>query len=346
MGARFRAPITSQASLIAVCCSRLFSSGPASFSLPALVGVEDVAAAVWLQPAGDSPVAGSVEEPVSAGPARFEVAPQDDCWAAPSNGYSAVPSVDARFAPAARWEDSARAGSAAPKADDRCVPVAEPAALDDCRSAQADSVQGDYSAGPKADDRSVPVESPVAPDECSALPDSPRAGWAGPKAGDHCAPAAERVAPHDCSVQADSVADDSPVARELAGRCAPEGLQESAVPDDYSLLAGLPVRVAPQAELRPDGCWLRVLRAGRPDGSLPALRAGCPAGSGLVLAWPVSRVAPSSPAWLLAVHSSFSALPVLAAAKAGRDVVPALAVWRQTAAEVEAALPWRLQDVP
>jgi len=307
-----------------------------------LVAVEDVAAAVWLQLADGCPAAGWVEEPASAAPARFAVARKGDCWAAPSNGYSAVPSADAPFGRAGRWADSARAGSAAPMAGDRCASEAEPAVPDDYCSARADWAQADYWVAPMAGDRCAPAVVRAAPHGCSA--DSAPADYSAvPMADDRSVPVVESVAPRDCSVQAGSVADDSPAAQ--AAR-SPAALPESVVPDDYSLPAGLPVRVAPQAAgWRPDAGSLPVPPAGCLAGSWLALPADYPGGSLPELEWPLSPEALVSPEDSPA-HSPDASSAILAAAKAGRDVVPTLAVWRQTQAEVEAALLWRLQDAP
>jgi hypothetical protein len=141
-------------------------------------------------------------------------------------------------------------------------------------------------------------------------------------------------------VQADSVADDCPAAQ--AAR-SPAALPEPVVPDDYSLPVGLPVRVAPLgAELRPDACSLPVLPAGCLAGSLRALPADYPAGSLPELELPLSPEALVLPEDVPA-HSQDASSAILAAAKAGPDVVPTLAVWRQTQVEVEAELLWRLQ---
>ena len=253
-----------------------------------------------------------------------------------------VPSEDAPFAPAGR-ADWARAGSAAPTAGDRCAPVAEPAGPDDCCSAQADWAQADYWVAPMVDDRSVPAVVPAAPDDsCSARADWAQVDyWVVPLPADRCEPVVESVAPHDCSVQADSVADGCPAAQ--AARL-PAALPESVVPDDCSLPAGLPVRVAPQeAELRPDAGSLPALPAGCLAGSSLALPADFPAGSVPELELPLSPEALVSPEDSPA-HSPDASSAILAAAKAVPDVVPSPAVWRQTKAEVEAALLWRLQD--
>ena len=104
------------------------------------------------------------------------------------------------------------------------------------------------------------------------------------------------------------------------------------------------MRVAPQAAgWRPDAGSLPVLPAGCLADSSLALPADYPGGSLPELEWPLS------PEALVSLEDSRAHLPdassaILAAAKAVPDVVPSLAVWRQTKAEAEAALLWRLQD--
>jgi uncharacterized protein YeaO (DUF488 family) len=250
-------------------------------------------------------------------PVAEPAAPDDCCWAR------------ADSAPADYW--------VAPMAGDRCVPAVVRVAPHGC---SADSAPADYWVAPMADDRCVPAVVRVAPHGCSA--DSAQADyWVVLLPADHSVRAAVLAAPHDCSVRVDSAADDCSAAPDSlqayhsavplpADRCGPAVLQDSAVPADYSLPAGLPVRVEPQvAELRPDAGSLPVLPADCLGDSWQALPADFPAGSVPELELPLSPEALVSPEDSPA-HSPDASSAILAAAKAGPDVVPSLAAWQQT----------------